>query len=215
MPPLETSPYQLLVEGRDDQHSILHLLQRHGYNWNDVNVNRPFIAPKEGFQELLVALPVAIKGPYERIGAVLDANANLAGRWAQIRDRLTSTGVALPPTPDPAGTIVTGIRPDSKVGVWLMPDNRTPGRLEDFLATLVPAGDPCWPLAEEVVVEARGRGAKCKAGDHVKSVIHTWLAWQEDPGLPFGTALRANVFTHDTEDAQRFVEWFQRLFPVA
>src|SRR3990167_6155488 len=150
MPPLETSPYQLLVEGRDDQHSILHLLQRHGYNWNDVNVNRPFIAPKEGFQELLVALPLAIKGPYERIGAVLDANANLAGRWAQIRDRLTSTGVALPPTPDPAGTIVTGIRPDSKVGVWLMPDNRTPGRLEDFLATLVPAGDPCWPLAEEV-----------------------------------------------------------------
>jgi len=48
--------------------------------------------------------------------------------------------------------------------------------------------------------------------DRGKSTLHTWLAWQETPGLPFGTALRAEFFRHDTEDALRFVAWFRRLF---
>lgn len=50
--------------------------------------------------------------------------------------------------------------------------------------------------------------------DNLHSVIHlhTWLAWQERPGIPFGTALEAQVFRHDTEDALRFISWFNRLF---
>lgn len=38
------------------------------------------------------------------------------------------------------------------------------------------------------------------------------LAWQESPGLPYGTAIRARYFSHDSANALAFVEWFRRVF---
>jgi len=32
-PPMQSSPYALLVEGPSDMHAIIHLLARHGYDW--------------------------------------------------------------------------------------------------------------------------------------------------------------------------------------
>lgn len=93
-----------------------------------------------------------------------------------------------------------------------MPDNSAPGTLEDFLDKLVPAGDPIRTYADEAVTEARQRGARCQERNHIKSALHTWLAWQEEPGLPFGTAMRAEYFEKDSEAAHRFVTWFRRLF---
>lgn len=94
-----------------------------------------------------------------------------------------------------------------------MPDKATPGTLENFVSWLVPDGDPCWEHADTTTVEARRLGASCTAWrDHLKSQLHTWLAWQEVPGNPFGTALKARTFRHDSDVALRFVDWFRRLF---
>jgi hypothetical protein len=173
---------------------------------------RPFVQEADGIQKLLDAFPVALKASYERIGIVADADAHLSDRWDQFRNRAISVGLNLPERPEPGGTIVPGLRPSSRVGIWLMPDNSSPGILEDFLSRLVPREDTIWAHAGGVVAEARSLGARCREVDHLKSTLHTWLAWQEDPGLPFGTALRAQVFRHDSEDALRFVAWFRRLF---
>jgi hypothetical protein len=93
-----------------------------------------------------------------------------------------------------------------------MPDNSQPGMLEDFLGKLVPAGDPSWVYADEAAAQSRALGSDLAEKDHAKGRIHTWLAWQKDPGLPFGTALNARVLSHDSLEAMRFVEWFRRLF---
>lgn len=210
-PPPKNSRLQLLVEGSDDAHSVIHLMSRHGYDWDDVRIDRPYVRPLGNDHELLEAVPVAVKASqYERIGVVIDTDANLARRWEQIRTRVAGLA-ALPSQPDPDGTIVHGPR-GSRVGVWLMPDNSSPGNLENFLMGLVPLDDPTWSYAGEVVVEAQSRGAGYKKKDRGKSTLHTWLAWQEEPGLPFGTALKAEFFLHDSEVARRFVHWFQRLF---
>ena len=212
MPPLPESPYRLLVEGPDDLHSVIHLLARHGFNWDDASKDRPFISDEGGLDGLLKAVPVALKGTYTRIGVVLDANSDPAFRWLQIRDRTRKAEMELPDSPQPEGTIVTGRFAGSKVGIWLMPDNSSSGTLEDFLNKLVLAGDPIRAYADEVVNEARQRGAQCKESDHVKSALHTWLAWQKEPGLPFGIAMKAEYFEKDSDDALRFVAWFNRLF---
>jgi hypothetical protein len=47
MPPREDSPYRLLVEGSDDQHSVIHLLRRHGFDWDDKTTDRPYL-PLQG-----------------------------------------------------------------------------------------------------------------------------------------------------------------------
>lgn len=212
MPPPKNSPYRLVVEGDDDLHTITNLLIRHGYDWDDRSKVRPYVDSSGGITKLLDSLSVILKTSYERIGIVIDANASLPNRWAQLQGRAANEGVGLPDSPHPEGTIVSGRRPGSRIGVWLMPDNTSPGTLDSFLTRLVPADDPCWAYADEAAIEARRRGARCPEKDHLKSQLHTWLAWQAEPGLPFGTALRAEVFQHDTEDALRFVAWFHRLF---
>ena len=50
--------------------------------------------------------------------------------------------------------------------------------------------------------------------NHAKSHLHTWLAWQREPGRPFGTALTAQIFGHDSPETLAFLAWFRRLFPV-
>ena len=55
-------------------------------------------------------------------------------------------------------------------------------------------------------------GASYPDGDVRKAVLHAWLAWQQEPGLPYGTAIRARYFMHDSPVAARFVAWFRRLF---
>jgi len=45
-----------------------------------------------------------------------------------------------------------------------------------------------------------------------KSQLYTWLSWREDPGRPYGTAIRAGFLEHDSELALQFVEWFETLF---
>jgi len=214
MPPLTNSPYRLLVEGSDDQHSVIHLMARHGYDWDDSTIFRPYVHVTGNLFQLLSELPVTLKDDrhFQRVGILVDTDTSVADRWTQVRNNAKRAGIILPGSPDPEGTIAEGLQPGSRIGFWLMPDNSSPGNLENFLHKLVPEEDPTWPWADEVVHEARQRGARCKPIDHLKSALHTWLAWQEEPGLPFGTAIRAQVFRHDTEDALRFVAWFKRLF---
>jgi hypothetical protein len=210
--PSEDNPYRLLVEGSDDKHSVINLMARHGFNWDNEDTIRPYVSSEGGVPRLLAAFPVVLKGTYSRVGIILDSDLSLAVRWAQIRDRARKVDVDLPASPEPEGTVVPGRLPDSLFGVWLMPDNSSPGTLENFLGKLAPADNPCWVYADEAVREARRRGAPCQEKDHAKSLLHTWLAWQEEPGLPFGTALKSEYFGKDSDEANRFVSWFRRLF---
>ena len=54
----------------------------------------------------------------------------------------------LPDQPEPSGTIIEG---RLRIGIWLMPDNRSTGELEDFVGSMIPSGDPVWPLSEAYI----------------------------------------------------------------
>ena len=210
-PPAAKSPYQLLVEGPDDFNSVIHLLARHGFDWDDDSRVRPHVSHRGGIDGLLKDIPVFLKSAaYQRVGIVCDANSDLARRWHQIKSRAGREGIDLPDLPDRAGTIVKGSR--ARIGVWVMPDNTLPGALEDFLCRLIPDDDPTWTFADETVVMARHLEAPCKEKDHVKSRLHTWLAWREEPGTPFGIAMKSGYFGKGSDEALRFVAWFHRLF---
>jgi len=207
----EDAPNRLIVEGPDDQHSLLHLMRRHGVDWDNPGPQLPHVRDSGGYEKLLVSLEVCVR-TYTRLGIVIDADVDPQGRWGEVNRRLETLGVALPQNPPSDGVVVNGIRPRTRVGVWLMPDNRQSGAIEEFLADLIPQNDCCWPYAEEASSEARRRGAPFPEKDFLKARIHTWLAWQKEPGLPFGTALTARYFRSESEPALRFVSWFRRLF---
>ncbi len=45
--------------------------------------------------------------------------------------------------------------------------------------------------------------------------VHAWLAWQGEPGKPFGQAVAARYFLHDAAVAARFVAWFKQVYGLA
>jgi len=202
--------HRLIVEGRDDQWSIIELTTKHGWDWNNPGPHYPYIDDAKGDTLALEALPVTLRS-CRRVGIVLDADIAVGDRWQSLCDRLTGSGFPLPDQPDPAGTVAAAAD-GRRLGVWLMPDNQNPGKLEDFLALLVPPDDPCWGWSEESTAHAQQLGAGFAQTDFIKARIHTWLAWQEEPALPFGTAIRAATFAHDADAARRFVAWMERLF---
>ncbi|WP_020506335.1 DUF3226 domain-containing protein [Lamprocystis purpurea] len=205
-----SAPHRLIVEGRDDQWSIIALTAKYGWDWDNPAPHYPFVADAKGDTLALESLPLAVRS-YRRVGVVLDADFSPERRWQSVCDLLSDEGFPVPTRPDPEGTVVE--RMDGKrIGVWLMPDNQNPGKLEDFLALLVPPADPCWAWAEESTTRAVRLGAGFTPSDFIKAHIHTWLAWQKEPGQPFGTAIRAATFAHDAAAARRFVAWMERLF---
>jgi hypothetical protein len=197
----------LLVEGSDDLHVISSLMQHH-------NVPELFqIVAQEGINALLEALPVRLKASGAKcVGIVIDANTSIDARWASIRSILLNAGyVNVPGTPDALGTI---IEDDEKprVGIWIMPDNRIPGMLEDFASFLIPSSDTLGRRAR-VALESIPPEERLFPKAHLsKAFIHTWLAWQEHPGTPMGLAITKKYFDATADGAKLFLQWIERLF---
>lgn len=166
----------------------------------------------EVLRNIPVQVPVAGRLPQ---GFVLDADRPLASRWAAVRDRLGEVGVQTPPEPAAEGFVGRAERYRVDVGVWLMPDNRRDGKLETFLADLMGDPDPLAPHAQRSTQAARAHGAAFSDHDEVKAVVRCWLAWQREPGLPYGTAIRARYLRHDSPAAEAFVRWFRTLYGAA
>ena len=97
----------------------------------------------------------------------------------------------------------------TRVGVWIMPDNRRSGAIEDFLSLsdLIQQGDQLLTHSEESTEKAKSLGARFSDSNTKKAVLHAWLAWQETPGLPYGSAIRAHYLKDDSEAAEQFVAW--------
>ena len=211
--PPKNSPNHLLVEGRDDVMAVGALLKSFGITW-PAKPWHPFAHDCGGVEELLRAIPVALKASYRRLGIVVDADISVEDRWTQLRTRFDSEGIAFPVSPDADGTVISLNEParPERIGVWLMTNNASPGMLEDFLSSLVPPNDAIYELATTSTDAALNAGAPLNRAHRVKGCIHTYLAWQDPSGMPFGTAITAHVLEHDRAIAERFMSWLQRLF---
>lgn len=200
----------LLVEGRDDEHVLKHICGKRGIPHLDE------VKPLGDVTKLLENIPVQIKASKEEgdvVGVVIDADTDLDARWQAVRDRLVQAGYEdVPADPDPNGTI---FEPPSgsllpKTGVWIMPDNRTPGILEDFLRFLVP--QPSAVLDHAIASVDSLPEKRFKDKDRPKAVMHTWLAWQKTPGRPYGTAIKACFLDPGVPQADVLASWLRRLF---
>jgi len=208
----------LHVEGRDDAHTIIHLLIRNGIDYDSEPwpPEFPKVIKIEGIKSMLAGMEIAVQTSGGRvIGFVLDADAPLTARWDAVRQRLAAVGVATPDTPPPDGFVGHSARFGARVGVWLMPDNQHEGKLEHFLQTLIAENDRLIGHATQTTQRARELGAIFPQPDELKAIIHAWLAWQKEPGLPYGTAIRAKYFRHDSPVAAAFVAWFKRLYGIS
>ena len=91
----------------------------------------------------------------------------------------------------------------------------TEGRLSvvDYeLRELIAEGDQIAPFAELSTRSAKAdHGALFPEKDFKKATIETWLAWQEEPGMTFGTAFQKDCLQKNQPLAERFVAWVRKL----
>lgn len=207
---------QLLVEGKNDRHVIWALCEQ--YQLPETFTVEVPPGKTEGVESLLAALPALLnEKKLKTLGIVVDADQDLAARWQSIRDRLIAIGYPQADIPDSPRVEGWIYQPEDiylkRVGVWVMPNNQLPGMLEDFVALLMPEGDNLRPKAEEILREIEGEKLNRYGEIHrAKALIHTWLAWQETPGMPMGQAITARVLRRESAIAQVFAHWLQQLF---
>lgn len=208
----ETVKSVLLVEGRDDQHVIWSLLEHYrvpeAFSVNDC----------DGIDNLLRDLTLRLTTPtmYKHIGVVMDADENLQGRYDALRNILDGTGGydLSQVTLSERGTIIKPLDENyPSFGLWLMPDNRSFGMLEDFVMTLADKNDALMDEADTVLASLEARSLNRYTPIHrSKAKIHTYLAWQEEPGKPMGQAITSKVLHAESDSAKIFVEWIKSLF---
>ena len=201
----------LLVEGTDDEHVIKHICGNRGIPHLDD------VKPHGSVSMLLDSFPVRLKASEEGdiVGVVIDADTDLAARWQSLRDRLIRVGyTGVPDEPTAGGTIIdppVGVLLP-RVGIWIMPDNQTKGILEDFIRFLVPAGSRLFDHVATSVATIPAGERRFSQLAEPKALIHTWLAWQEEPGKPMGTAITARYLDHGVAQVDILVSWLKRLF---
>lgn len=198
---------KLLVEGSDDVHVVLALCRKH-------NVPLTFeVVDNHGVTNLLKSIGVWLKtAPLERLGMILDADEDIEKRWLEVKERLVRAGYDVPDEPLRGGVVLR--QPDLPViGIWLMPDNSSSGMLEDFLKFLIPKGDLLLPEAEDTLDRLEMEQINgYKRVHRAKSLLHTWLAWQDSPGLPIGIAISHSYLDTNSKLGSQFVKWLREIY---
>ena len=199
----------LLVEGIDDMRVIEHICRK-----RDIPVPDK-VKPHDGDQDVLRTLSTQLKTSTDEgdvVAAVIDADKDVSSRWQAISKRLSDAGYEnVPDNPDPNGAMLDP--PEESIlpiaGVWIMPNNQHSGKLEDFLISLVPQQDTLLTYATNVVEHLPDKRFRDK--DQVKAIMHTWLAWQQSPGRPYGIAIGASFLDATLPAADALVGWLSRL----
>lgn len=198
----------LLVEGKNDCHVVMALLKSRAL---ERNFGIFECGNYEGVLRRLNALIPSPRG-LRSIGVVLDANqVGIGPRWQAIRDKLKRYNYSFPASMNQEGTILQGDDTEPQLGVWIMPDNVSPGSVEDFCLQLVEADD--LRVVDRAVELGEESGvARFKPDHRSKALIHTYLAWQDEPGKPMGQSITGGRLHSETPSVDVFVEWLRHLF---
>jgi hypothetical protein len=99
-----------------------------------------------------------------------------------------------------------------RFGIWLMPENQNDGGIEAFLEPMVPK-DALWDFAGDATDHSKSHGAKWKDCHRSKARLHALLAWGEEPGRPYGNAIKCgDLDARKNPVAEAFVTWFEGVF---
>ena len=186
-----TAPHLLLVEGKDEELFFRAFLES----------ELPGEAPKfqviplgkDRFRHQFAGLAVDIRTRDVRsVGVVRDADEHAARALQSVCDALTAAGF---PVPGSHGEIV-GASP--RVGVFVMPNGRSPGALEALCRQSVesePAGSCVTEYLECLKKRERwGDGTERNTAQRDKAFVHAYLASRGDPVARTGEGAKQGVW---------------------
>lgn len=118
--------------------------------------------------------------PVRAVAVVLDSETDAGATFQSVRDALVAAGL---PVPGTAGEIAPG---PLKVGVFLVPDNRSPGKIETLCLESV-RDDPAWSCLDVFFSCVRECGGVLPKNID-KARAQAFLSTRANPALPVGLA---------------------------
>lgn len=214
---------QLIVEG-NDAIAIANLLKKRnlpppeGY-FEPKKFENEFVKRAGGVDKITKIVKEALRNPsLSNIGIILDANdVGAKNRWESLKslliDKLEESALETIQNYGTGKVILDG---NLTIGIWIMPDNQNAGYLEHFLAKLIPASDKTWNFAQETIATLKLSGFQAFSDAKTqKALLHTWLAWQKEPGRPFGQAAELGYFDIASPVLDDFEAWFKATFQLS
>ena len=221
--PLPTNSGVLLVEGQDDKHMVWHLCRQDP----SFDVSREFevfdvslrsnsstfrIMERGGRANLLESIAGQLNTSNRHpIGVLVDADDDLGKCWDAVMDAFDGTEVQLPSKPKPSGTIILGHGFTPTVGIWLMPDNKSHGEVENFALRMIRQNDPVWPLSKRYIEDVPDADRKFAPDKIDKAKVHAWLATKKEPGR-LAAAVGAGELDVTGMLCKDFLNWIKELF---
>lgn len=210
----------ILTEGPDDCHTIKNLIERASLGsarfFSPAGVEADYVLRYlGGYENLRKGLRVELATHFTHVAIVVDHDVAQNHRWQSITDRIREAASelgfeapAVPVAPSLGGDIfpMGGI----VAGVWLWPDHGSEGDMETFAAAMIPPENNLWAHASRTVEELPDP-KEFKTSYFAKAKIHTWLAWQEEPGQQIGEAIRGRKLIAETASARAFLTWLTRV----
>lgn len=209
----------MIVEGPEDLHSVVGLMKGH-ISWPDEKERRPVEIESAGSVQTILKngfLTTYLKSPgLKSLGVMVDADEGPASRrYDRLKQVLGGTFDALPESLSPNG-VITQSSGGLRLGIWIMPDNRSDGSLERFLIDLIPTSaealrSHAWSSTDAARTD---HGAPCRDCHIDKARLGTWLSWQDPPGRSPGVALMKQALDSQSPAASDFVAWFRNLYEL-
>lgn len=217
------SRHVLLVEGNDDQDFFKAYCELTGILSVEVippkNLNA---STGDGWSNLVKNLPILLSqikaGDVDKLGIVLDADyppdnsGGFSKRYQLITNELTKFGYSIPNNSSHnKGELYS--HPDGlpSVGLWIMPDHKNDGMLEDFVESMVSDATQISLLRHAgSSIDSLPDTLFNKSLHLTKAKIFTWRAWQKRPGVSLNKALRDGIL--DRSKSASFENWLKMTF---
>ena len=205
MPVNDNNKPLLLVEGLSDFHFVKHICKESdlSFDWK--------IESHNGINSVLAQLKAASMNRGDpQIGVVVDADGDIKDRWSNIIGQLRDLGDS-DPKMDPNGTIIDRGDGLPRAGIWIMPDNESPGELEDLVIEMIPGDDVVWPLSKAYVDSIPEDNREFQSGKIDRAKLYAWLAVRKKPPH-IGAAIGTGDLDICTARCKTFVTWLKRLY---
>ncbi|MCK5717207.1 MAG: hypothetical protein KAH77_06930 [Thiomargarita sp.] len=155
----------------------------------------------------------------QNFGIIADADYVSGGgfkeRWKTLTKVLQENGYHTPekpPTLPYTGSIFEHNDGLSPVGLWLMPDHKHNGMLEDFILKTISKEE------QRLLLKSAEHSLKnlpvtlFSKYHHSKAMIHTWLAWQKRPGQTLQATINSELINLDSDEMKGFINWLHQVF---
>jgi hypothetical protein len=217
----------ILTEGLGDKDFIIGLLKKIGKAHVDCFPPKDIGGPSNGIDNVVKVIPLVINkivaGEASSVAILIDAdytgieNGGFTSRRKQVTDILANNGYVIPPltpTTISAGEVFNHPKYSAPIGLFIMPNHKDDGMLEDLLKQLVTQSPHVEILSHAITAVKTLPSTLFNQILHTsKAEVNAFLSWQRKPPARSSACIEHSIFDASSPAISGLIGWVNSIFP--